>query len=886
MASQTPTAMKKVGSFDGKGLKRPVQELRTEIRSYIRNERDTVMKKWMALKETITSEDNRRDQFYQKKFLDETRALPLNVMKFIGSLKKAVRTIMRDRGGTPYSIVRSMFIYWDADRSGLISSSELQACMRNLGCKVRPDECDEIVKYYRPKQLASSANSTEMDYHELLSDLQRGEPSLIQFVTAEEDEKRNMTELRFEQLFDRKETRPDIVDKFLEAVRSYLQVKMRNEGGTPHQHIRYLFSFYDYDYSNGLDPKELVIAAKREMNLAVSEEQARAIVSYYDKNRSGQMTYEKFVKEVCSDVKPILHFTELSKEEIEQKKKSLQQNPFIPKPFLSAPNRVLEKFKSDLRKILTARIHKTGGSMGNWIREAFSAWDRHFSGIISDPRILQGVAKRLGLNLSAEEARVVIKCYDRFNTGEMHYHHLIQEMMSEDNHFIADGSSKLGYNRFTHAFEKTGESNHNNNNNHNDSEGNHHSFSSSNNHSGHEGGNEDTTSRTPSGVNTFLNRIQRTLQSFVVRSQGKINNPTDILHGTFLRYDPSKTGRISREDFISLLRELKITNFTSDMVDETILWFDTNGSQMLDYNMLIKQIFGHDIVMENFQIQEYANKLKYLKNQRRNHLRFIESLRKDDDPVLVFENLNHAMGTNDVKNPMNRKKGILEKKNSSKHVSHFLSTVALNRSVNMSQFPVNNIPRPSTAPSFSTSTKVTVDGKEGDYIQTINSYVPKRFVTDSASSTAGSLLLIPHSVSLNPYVSMSNASNLILPTESGVRQETKVKNLQKAEGINEINTQIQLNRSKIICEKKKLQKKLVLIEEQRKQIIDEFKAKHNKESVKELFKSLSGNGSHPGTSSSGGGKTIAVTSTMTTMSSTATMSAPEVPEVHSNRSKA
>eukprot|EP00981_Chlorochromonas_danica_P004687 scaffold931_cov200-Ochromonas_danica.AAC.15 len=162
--------------------KRNVQEVRLEIRNYIRNERDTILKKWMALKESIASEDVRREQFYARKFKEDTKALPMNVLKFIGSLKKAVRATMRHKGGTPYSIIRSMFIYWDADKSGYIDGHELQSCMKSLGVKVSLQDCLEIVRYYKPPNL----HVDEMDYHELLKDIQRGEPTIIAFVTQAE----------------------------------------------------------------------------------------------------------------------------------------------------------------------------------------------------------------------------------------------------------------------------------------------------------------------------------------------------------------------------------------------------------------------------------------------------------------------------------------------------------------------------------------------------------------------------------------------------------------------------------------------------------------------------------------------------------------------------
>ena len=108
-------------------------EVRADIISYIRNERDTVLKKWMALEENVASEDRLRDKFFKERIERDTVILPLTIQKIIGSLKKSVRIEMRNKGGTALSIIRNMFIYWDADKSGEISSKELHAAMTSLG---------------------------------------------------------------------------------------------------------------------------------------------------------------------------------------------------------------------------------------------------------------------------------------------------------------------------------------------------------------------------------------------------------------------------------------------------------------------------------------------------------------------------------------------------------------------------------------------------------------------------------------------------------------------------------------------------------------------------------------------------------------------------------
>jgi Ca2+-binding EF-hand superfamily protein len=674
--------------------KRPVQEIRQEIRSYIRNERDTILKKWMALKESIRSEDHRREEFYHKKHIEDTKSLPVNVLKFIGTLKKSVRNTMRHKGGTPYSIIRSMFIYWDADKSGLINAEELLACMKSLGVKVTKQQCTEITQYYGK----TTEEDAEMDYNELLQDVQRGEPSVIAFVSQSEDQERDDAEIRFEEVTDKFVNMPPIVKKFLEAVRNYLTVTMRNQGGTPFQHIRFLFQFYDYDYSNGLDHEELILACRRKMNLVINEEQAKQIVDYYDRKGQNQISYEKFLEDVCVDVKPILTFTELTPRRIDAAKKSLAVNPFIPKPFAAPPNKILEKFKQDVKLALVNKVNKLGGSFASWIREAFVVWDRQYTGKITQWEQLQGAAKRLGVTINEEEARALMSCYDRWGTGEMHYNFLTKEIMEEDPHFLAN--AKLCDPSVT------------------------------------------ATTRTPQHVQTCLGRINKAIDKFILKSKGKLDG-RDVLHGTFLRFDADKSGHVNSEQFRRVLEEIRVV-LDDVSLRETVKWFDTNGTQLLDYNALVNQLFGSDGVI--------TEKL---------------SLPRMREPS-AYNTLMHSSAGAGRLPPM-----ALSSTTSSLHATSSTSA------------------------------------SHGDTVSSLLGSGPL--------SSSGNLMTI------------SKSAQYITPTEFGVKASTMEKNLDPVESQAVKLARMKIKKTKILHERVKVEKKLAAIEEQRKKIIEDYKAKKMKQ---------------------------------------------------------
>lgn len=548
------------GEYDPASRKQNVQAVRQEIRSYIQNERDTVLKKMLALKESIKSEDRRRFEFMDRKLKHDTKALPINVLKFIGTMKKAVHKTMRDKGGTPYSIIRSLFLYWDADKSGQMSGVELLACMTSLGVKVTLDNCQEIVKYY------NKGVGEEMDYREFLNDINEGEPNVISFVSEEEEKARETQEIRFEEVADAFIAMPPVVKKFIEAVKNYIAVTMRTEGGTPEQHVRFLFQFYDCDYSNGLQADEIAKAAQRKMKLNVTKENAEEIVKFYDRRNTGEMSYDAFAADVCAGVKPILTFTDLTPRGIAAAKASLAANPFVPKPFLAPANKILERFKRETKLALINKVNKLGGTVSSWIREAFVTWDPYFTRKISDWRNLQGAAKRLGVTITEEEAAVLMKCYDRFNTGEMHYMFLAKEIMEEDAHFL----------QF---------------------------------YSVHDDVKKNLTGRTPAKVLSCLNKIKSAVDCFIRKSKGKLDG-RHLLHGTCARFDPTKSGRIDLHGFQRVLSELRCSFSDESAMILAMKWFDTNGSQLLDYNEMCRQLYGDDVMVEKLSLPPLRETLR------------------------------------------------------------------------------------------------------------------------------------------------------------------------------------------------------------------------------------------------------------------------------------
>jgi Ca2+-binding EF-hand superfamily protein len=346
-------------------------QTRNSIRDYIRNERDTIMRKNMALYETLKSEDNRREQFQTRQLKQVARNLPIYVLKLIGNLKRNVHKTMREKGGTPFSIIRGMFLHWDAQKNGALSFQNFANCLNHLGVLIPDADLRNIFNYYSKK---SATGETLMGYDELLADIQHDEPTLLEFYEPHHHTADNK-EMRFAEHKDRFAVKPEKVLKFIEAIRHHVLKKMRAEGGTLEYHISKVFNGYDFDYQSSLRVAELREADRNKFNINISLKDCEEIVAFYDRKGIGEMDHRLFVQDICANRTSMLAFEEQTAELIEAAKQKINSNPFIRKPYKPASNRVLEKLKDAVHESLDYRLFKVGGSYTSWIHEAFAFWD-------------------------------------------------------------------------------------------------------------------------------------------------------------------------------------------------------------------------------------------------------------------------------------------------------------------------------------------------------------------------------------------------------------------------------------------------------------------------------------------------------------------------------
>ena len=216
---------------------RTAKEIRADVIAYNREKRDTILIKWLSLEEAVRSEDHRREQFYRRREREDCRNLPINIQKFIGSLKRAVRKQIVHKGGTAYSIIRQMFMYWDADKTGELAAKELRDVMNAIGARVSDEQLEEIVRHYD-----SGKGTNEMCYNELLQDISIGEPTIIEFGDFKAQS--NDDAPRFDAIVSDEAPMPKTVSLFLELVRDWVLRRMQGNGGTPFHHVHFPFASY------------------------------------------------------------------------------------------------------------------------------------------------------------------------------------------------------------------------------------------------------------------------------------------------------------------------------------------------------------------------------------------------------------------------------------------------------------------------------------------------------------------------------------------------------------------------------------------------------------------------------------------------------------------
>lgn len=535
-----------------KDSKETAKAIRDDIRNYIKNERDTVLKLTMALTETLKHEDKRRSNFLLREVQKKTREIPIPIQQFIKSLKQACKRKIVNKGGTPHSIIKQTFIYWDSGKKGELSAEALQKCVLSIGVRLSQNDVNEVMQFY-------AASPGMMAYSQLLEDVLNEEPGLMSIRSPQPSERTEDPRL----VRPHNRTMPLQVKLFVEAVRSVLAKQIRDRGGTIESLLRNAFLMSDNNYTNGLDESELVRCLRTRLGITMSPEQAHEVMKFYDTMGVGEINYKFLCQDVTAGHPQFIQHPIVTARTTNANYQALLKNPFFPQPFKPVPNKTVEAFKRDLHEKVEVIIKAKGGSMRSWVEETLIRYDPKLTGFIADWSYLQGAMRRLGLLLTEEEACTIMRSYED-SSGRVPYDEIIRDVIAGEGDII---ESPAGHAKPTVA----------------------------------------PSARAPKEVTDCVKRILTAVNPFGRRSQGVLN-PRDVLHGTFLRFDGSKTGRLSVSEVRLALAELRVSANEEDVV-ALVNWYDTNGSRRLDYAELTKQMFGADPLLRQSKASVLLPKL-------------------------------------------------------------------------------------------------------------------------------------------------------------------------------------------------------------------------------------------------------------------------------------
>ena len=104
-----------------------------------------------------------------------------------------------------------------------------------------------------------------------------------------------------------------------------------------------------------------------------------------------------------------------------------------------------------------------------------------------------------------------------------------------------------------------------------------------------------------------IENFRKAADIYMRKSQGYLE-PRDVLHGSFLRFDRKQNGRVDVDGVRTICAELGVRMDDKELVAFTT-WFDTNGSNNLDYNELVRQLYGEDIATRGLKLPKVTEKV-------------------------------------------------------------------------------------------------------------------------------------------------------------------------------------------------------------------------------------------------------------------------------------
>jgi len=171
------------------------------------------------------------------------------------------------------------------------------------------------------------------------------------------------------------------------------------------------------------------------LGMAITDDEANALVSYYDLEGDGEMKYQPLVEDVTKASPHFLSHPDTARLKREEAQNSQRKGVTPENGRKKTMPRICTLFLQKLKRNLLKSMREKGGTEFSILRTTFLNWDADKSGEIG-VREFQGAMSKLGLRLSDSEAKVIVDYYDVEGDGEMKYEPLVKDVTRGNSNFL------------------------------------------------------------------------------------------------------------------------------------------------------------------------------------------------------------------------------------------------------------------------------------------------------------------------------------------------------------------------------------------------------------------------------------------------------------------
>lgn len=499
-----------------------------KVREKLRTEQMLPDVRWRVLREQRRREEAAARVAQRRLAKKEPTAVVLSLLE---RLRSKLDRIVKMRGGTEYSVLKSCLLQWGSKATGRLSSEELLQALTSLGLRTTVGECEETIACYGNEY---NALCSAVACRHFLQHPSQQQPTQIPSSRADLS---------------------PLVRRFLKKLRRKLAVLVERHG--EYERIILHRALVDWGTSRGDDGDgklgaRQLLGAMSQVGMKLSIDEATEILQAFS------FSPHSLTDAVCEDVP---HFFD-SRKKISKRaapEEDAEDERALWKMFTARPvdgpvpkkNAVVEMFKINLRKALDKRSKSGGGPAPSILREACLFWDADASGELN-AREFRGAMARVGLLLSKDDALQVVRFYDRngkvgkYDDGEIHYKDLVDDVLRHVPHFTTCPQTPSA--RKTNVVVTPSES-----------------------------------------VAAVLEKI-RTGAVSAAKGRKKMN-PRDLLLGTCVRVDRENRGKLTKSAFVKVLRELRIRDDVGGL-DDLVAWYNNDGTRItIPYGNVVDDAF-------------------------------------------------------------------------------------------------------------------------------------------------------------------------------------------------------------------------------------------------------------------------------------------------------